>query len=91
MPLSGNDKKIHKPLRLNPEKEPRRPNDPRSNPETEIKPPRLNHPQAQEYGCHLRAQHPGPSLNLNSNPETEFLLHKSCLCLGMTKKSISLA
>ena len=66
-------------------RQPLNPN-PKSNPETEIRPPCLNYPQVQEYGCHLLAQPPGPVLNLNPNPETEILLYKSCLCLGMTKK-----
>ena len=63
---------------------------PLSGNDEKIHKPRLNYPLAQEYGCHLLAQPPGPVLNLNPNPETEILLYKSCLCLGMTKKSISL-
>ena len=63
---------------------------PLSGNDEKIHKPRLYYPQAQEYGCHLLAQPPGPVLNPNPNPETEILLYKSCLCLGMMKKSISL-
>ena len=71
--------KTQKPLRLNPKMEPRRPNDPSSNPNRLGGCNNLTHGKAvfnnKEYGCHLLAQPNGSNVHATS---LKYLIKTKC-------------